>query len=143
MDFASLEIGAPKRPKPKTETQTFDFDEFQNGAGKPLSLTVMAPGAPASERETAKWRQKWGIGKVPAKNLRASEAELQKLVDEERRANIDLFARLVVDWNVEHPKSGPVECSLDNRAKFLAAFDAVTDALAAKMQEAAADLGNG
>ena len=140
MDFSKIDLGVAPKAKAVTAAP-LTFDQFRNGAGQPLVLTVMPINAPEGEHELRKWRLKFGIGKQADSYMSATEEALDQLAKADRESNVELFARLTVAWNVQDD-GAPVACTIENRKALFAAFPPVLDALAAEVTKAATELGN-
>lgn len=139
MDFTKLDIGAAQ-PAAQETAFTVDLPEFKNGNGKPLSVTVLAFTSPEGRKELRKWQLRFGM--LAKDHSDASEDQLDTLADKAAEGDVEMIARVMRGWNLEEASGKAVDCSLDNRKAFLAAFPAVTLVLAGRVAALAEDLGN-
>ena len=138
MDFTKLDVGVSAPAKQETAF-TKTFDQFKNGNGEPLSVTLLAFASPEGRKELRKWQMRYGT--LSGDHSAASEDDLNKLADKADAGDVEMIARVIKGWNLQQANGKVIECSLENRMAFLRAYQPVADAIASEVVQLAADLG--
>ncbi|MBQ0802988.1 MAG: hypothetical protein KBT76_14750 [Sulfitobacter litoralis] len=112
-DFAKL-TGQPAAIDESLEAFEFKPEGFQNGAGKPLALTMHPGGGTRFKRSVRKMHVKAVRSQADSdQSEELTEADLEAELDEQDGRSAELLARLCDGWNMTDGKD-PIEFSLAN-----------------------------
>ena len=145
MDFSTLDIGLTQGDT-RAVTVTTIKPQHQgkpvlNGHGEQLELHVIPLTSPEGMREFRKVNYKFDTTQLQGARTEATEEELDKLADLDEASGLELASRLLTGWNLKTSTGEAIECSLENRTKFLTAFPLLASVVSSKAMNSGDELG--
>lgn len=104
--------------------------------GEHMSFDMVPRIAPDGRKEVQRWAAKFAISGIDGPHMDMSDAELDALIERKEAALPDLFARLLLRWNL------PVELTRDAAAEFFREYPEITIGTLNALTEAENDMGN-